>query len=155
MLRKLFCFLLCVSLSLPAVAADLSITAASVVPSSGAATIDVTSGATITAGKLCYINSTDGKAYLADANGTAATKVLRGIALNAASAGQPVRLQTAGTITIGATVTVGEIYVLSATAGGICPEADLATGHTVSIVGVATTTTAIFLNIFNSGAEVP
>ena len=136
--------------------ADLSITATNVAPSSGSVTIDVTSGTTITAGKACYVLDSDGKAYLADTNsGTAAARALRGIALNGASAGQPVRLQTAGQITIGATVGVGTVYVLSATAGGIAPVTDLASGHYTSIVGVGLTSAVIGLNIYNSGVAVP
>lgn len=136
--------------------ADLSITATSVAPGSGSVTIDVTSGATITAGKACYVSSSDGKAYLADTNSaTAEVRSLRGVALNAASSGQPVRLQTSGQIAIGATVTVGTIYVLSATAGGIAPVTDLASGHYTSIVGVGLTSSVIGLNIYNSGVAVP
>ena len=63
------------------------------------------------------------------------------IALCGASAGQPVVVATSDTggITIGGTTTVGTIYCVSATAGGICPWADLASTNYVTILGVGQT----------------
>ncbi len=69
-----------------------------------------------------------------------------GVALNAASAGQPVTFQQYGNITIGATVATGTAYYVSATAGGICPEADLTTGDFPHFLGFATSTTVIALD---------
>lgn len=137
--------------------ADLSITAAQVLPGTGAKYFDGTAGATITAGDLCYYDTSAGTVKLADANDSATTATVAGIALNGASAGQPVKLQTAGTITIGAgaSITAGEIYVASATAGGICPEGDLAAGHYVSMIGVGDASDGIVMEINNSGVEVP
>lgn len=129
--------------------ADISVTPASVVPVE-AIYVDGTAGETITAGMTCYL-STDSKYYKADNNDTAAKAVVKGIALNGASLNQPIRIQTGGTITIGATVAVGTIYVQSTTAGGIAPSADLATGNYVTILGVATTAAILKLGINVSG----
>lgn len=139
----------------PLSAADLTITAGSVTTTSTQLR-DVTAGATITAGQVVYLDaSASDVAKLADNDASATTNVVAGIALHGASSGQPLRIITGGTITIGATVAVGTIYVLSSTAGAICPAADLASGDYTSIIGVATSTTVITLSIKNSGVQVP
>lgn len=75
----------------------------------------------------------------------------RGIALHGASSGQPLRVQTGGSITIGATVAVGALYVVSLTAGAIAVYGDLGSGDYVTIIGVGASSTVISLNIFRSG----
>lgn len=140
----------------PCLALDLSITAANVVPATGYRYTDGTAGETVTAGQTLYLKDSDSKYYLADSDsGTAAVRALAGIALNGASAGQPLRVFLGGNITIGATVTVGKIYVLSDTAGGIMPVDDLETGDYVTIVGIGTTAAIITATFTNSGAAVP
>ena len=136
--------------------ADLSITAANVVPGTNA-TIDRSylAGATITAGQAVYFDTTTSKWKLADANLSQAAAVLGGIALNGASDGQPIAVQTRGQITIGATVAVGTVYVLSATAGGIAPVADATTGWYASTLGIAITTAIIDINIQVSNVAKP
>lgn len=134
---------------------DISVTATSVEPVAGYAFVDRIAGEAIAAGKACYQNSVDQKAYLADADDTAAKAIVEGIALNGAAANQPVRIQTGGDLDIGATLTVGEIYVLSGSAGGVAPEGDLANPDRVSIIGVATAADNLKLKIFNSGAVIP
>ena len=52
-------------------------------------------------------------------------------------------MQTGGKITIGATVVPGTMYGISATAGGICPMADLTTGNYVTPLGLAISTTVL------------
>lgn len=136
-------------------ATDLSITAGSVVPVAGYGYTDLVAGATITAGQVVYQDSADLKAKLADCDGAAALGVVVGIALNNASSNQPVRVMTSGDLNIGATLTVGEIYVLSGTAGGVAPEGDLANPDKVSLIGVATSASNLKLDIFNSGATIP
>lgn len=139
--------------------ATLTVTASQVQPGSGAPVETATAGATITAGQVLYKDSTDSnKMKLADANGTQAVATVAGIALNGAASGQPVRYQKSGSITIGAgaSMTVGEIYVLSATAGGIAPEADITTQNDyVVTLGVATSASVLKLAIQNSGARIP
>jgi hypothetical protein len=135
--------------------ADLTITATSVVAGADAEKITGTAGASITAGQACYLDPTDDRFKLGDANGSGANiKTVRGTALHAAASGQPITLQRSGKIAIGATVTVGTIYVLSATPGGIAPSADLSSGHTVSIIGVGVSATEIQMQIMNSGVAV-
>jgi hypothetical protein len=130
---------------------DLVVTAASVLPGAGAQFEDSLAGATITAGQVCY-RDTDGTYKLADADGgSTLIRTPRGIALNGASAGQPLRIQTKGEITIGATVVANTQYYLSNTAGGICPLADVGTGEYMSTVCIAKSTTLTIINFASTG----
>ena len=131
--------------------ADLSITAANVVPGSDAVRESGTAGATITAGQLVYLDTSDMKFKLADSNGASALRVPNGIALNGASNGQPLSIQKGGDITIGATLTAGVAYYLSDTPGGICPVADLGSGEYPCIVGIAKSASVLSVNIQPSG----
>ena len=127
--------------------ADLAITAASVLPTGNTA-IDRsgTAGEAISAGQVVYRDTTTRQWMLAQNNGTG-TRVPGGIALNSAGAGQPLAVQTAGSITIGAALTVGDAYYLSANAGGICLRADLVAGDDVALIGIASSATVLALNI--------
>ena len=130
--------------------ADLTITAASVVPSDGYVATTGVAGETITRGQTLYLKAADTRYWKADANASSATAAVAGISLSDAAAGQACLVMTGGSITIGATITAGLIYVNSATAGGIAPSADLVTGWRTSILGVATSTTVLALKINNS-----
>lgn len=135
--------------------ADLTITAASVLPGAGARSEHGRAGATVTAGQVVY-RDTDGTYKLADCNGASATiRTPRGIALNGASAGQDLEVQTQGQITIGSTVTGGVEYYLSGTPGGIRPVADNTTGDYPSTIGIAVSSTVLLLNIAYSGFVLP
>lgn len=128
-----------------AFAADLSITATSVVPSANAIIRNAVAGAVITAGKMVYKSSTDNKLYLADGDSASAgTRDCVGIAVTTAGIGAPCYFVIEDpALVIGATVTNGTIYVLSATAGGIAPAADLTTGWYATIVAVGTSSTTV------------
>jgi len=105
-------------------------------------------GATITQGQTLYKDTSDaGKLKLADAD-FQATAVLAGIALHGAVADQPIEYAMGGLLDLGTTVVaVGTYYTASATAGGICPVADLASGDYCSGVGWGVTTTRIEIRI--------
>lgn len=131
---------------------DLVITAASVLPGSGARIVEGTAGAALTAGQALYLDSATNTYKLADTDSaTAAVRSAVGIALHAAASGQPIAVQTGGSITIGATLTAGDAYWLSGTAGGICPVADVAAGDYPEIIGIATSTTVMKLAFLESG----
>jgi hypothetical protein len=133
--------------------ADLSITAANVVAGSGAKKVTGTAGATITAGQVVYFDSTTSTYKLADTDSaTAAVRSPAGLALNGASANQPVAVLTSGPVTIGATVAVGDVYYLSGTAGGLAPFADVAAGDYPCIIGICTSTTVLNVKIQEAGA---
>lgn len=139
--------------------ADISVTAGNVVTVSdpeNTITREYNAGATITAGQALYFDTATNKWKLADCDsGTAAVRDLKGIALNGASDGQPLAVQTAGLINLGATLAVGTIYTLSATAGGIAPAADLSTGEYTVILGVALTAANLRMRIYNSATVWP
>jgi hypothetical protein len=127
--------------------ADLTVTAASVVAGANATKESGIAGETITAGQPVYKSTTTFKYMKADNNSaTEAARSVRGIALNGASDGQPLVIQTKGDLTIGATMTAGIAYYLSDTAGGICPVADIGTGEYVSLIGVSKSTTVLAVN---------
>jgi hypothetical protein len=135
--------------------ADLSITAADVVAADGAVSSrEYIAGATIAAGDLVYIDTAnDNVLKLAQADGTALEATVLGIAMCGASTGQPCIVAVSGNLDIGASLTVGQVYILSTAAGKICPVSDLASSSFCSIIGVGTASDNLYMNVFNSGAE--
>lgn len=131
--------------------AALSITAANVAWISGTKNSAYNAGAAITAGQAVYLDSSTSTWKLADADASALTADCAGIALCTGVVGQPLVVQTDGTLTIGATMVLGEPYFLSDTAGAIIPKGDLASPLRTTIIGVATSTTVLTLRLFTSG----
>ncbi len=108
-------------------------------------------GATLVAGTPVYLDATTNRLMGADANASLETADVKGIALHAASLGQPLKVQTAGDITIGTTVVLATIYILGA-AGQLAPAVDLASGWYTTVIGVAISATQLRLGIFASRA---
>jgi len=136
--------------------ADLAITAANVVSSTGAQTSDGTAGGTLTQGDTVYQDAADSNKWKrADANASLATSTGIGIALNAAENGQPVRIQTLGDINVGATLAVGTVYVISATAGKIAPTTDLVSGWFTFVIGIGKTASIMTMVMKTAGVAVP
>lgn len=132
--------------------ADLSITAANVLAVTGAKKVNGIAGATIAQGKTLYLDAADSKYKLADCDSaTVAARSTVAIALNAASDGQPLTVLTGGPVTIGATLTPGTAYYQSPNPGGICPLADVLTGDTVTLIGIAISATVLQVDIQESG----
>ncbi len=134
--------------------ADVSITATSVAPGTDTQYMDGFLGASVTAGQVVYLDTATNTFKLADANASSTTANAAGIAMNGGASGQPVKVAVAGTITAGGTLTTGSVYVLSATAGGIAPVADLASGHYPVIVGIATSAALLKLSMFKGGVAI-
>ena len=135
--------------------ADVSITATEVQPGTGAILKHGIAGAAITPGQPLYRSG--GKLLPADADVELSAAVV-GISVNGASAdGQPITYQDDGVITLGATaaMVVGTTYVVSTTAGGIAPQADLAAGDYVTVLGAARTAGTLKLAISVTGVTVP
>lgn len=122
--------------------ADLTITAANVV--SYGTTSTGTAGATITAGQVVRLNSSLQLVLASD--DSAANAAVAGIALHGASSGQPLTYHVRGSINLGATLSVGKLYVLS-TSGAICPIDDIAGGEYITYLGGATTTALLSAQI--------
>lgn len=132
--------------------ADLTVTAANVLPSANAVAQRGTAGEAITRGQGLYRNANDGKLYKAVATNLVAAEFV-GIALQDAGANQPILYCAEDSdFTPGATLVTGTAYVVSATAGGLAPIADLVTGNIVSVVMLAKSTTKAVLRRINSGA---
>jgi hypothetical protein len=73
--------------------------------------------------------------------------------LNGGAINQPIAILKSGSITIGATITAGVGYYLSDTPGGICPVADIGSGEYSVLIGMATSTTALNVDIQPSGVS--
>lgn len=112
-----------------------------------------TAGETITAGQTLYLDAATNTYKLADVNASG-KDVIAGISLHGASSGQPIKFQAGGTINLGVTLTVGLIYVGSATPGGIAPSADGITGWKTCVLGIATTTANLKMGILAGGTAI-
>lgn len=134
--------------------ANLSQTAANVALAGSGVQVEIVQvGESVTQGQPGYQNVNDSKFYQADANASATTAKAVCIFLTPASTdGYAVIVRGGGrTINLGATLTVGETYVVSATKGAICPIADLTTGDYPCIIGTAISTSAIITSFYFSG----
>lgn len=135
--------------------ADISITAANVLKSSTGIPALGIAGATITAGQAVYIDTSDSnKIKLADADGTAPANTFAGIALNSATAGQPISYCTSDTggFTIGATLAIGDTIWLSPNPGGLTRTfADFGSTDKITVVGSMVTTTTMNLTTIVGG----
>jgi len=134
--------------------ADLTQTAANVKIGAGAVVEAVTCGETVTQGQPAYKKSADNEHYKADASTEAEAEAV-GIFVTPNVDGQPALIQKSGQIDLGATLVVGEVYVVSATAGGIAPESDLGSGHFPTVLGIAISTSLLQLNIQAGGVAKP
>ena len=132
--------------------ADLSITTGNVelLPSGNRSIRPVQFGETVAIGEVVY-SHTDGKFYRTDNNDTAAKSIAAGITLLGGATNGWGIIVTEGSMDLGATLTVGEIYVVSSNLGKICPESDISSGKYVTVLGVATATDAFLVTIIPSG----
>lgn len=131
---------------------DVTVTAANVLPSTAArhGSGTMAAGNTAARGRAGFKGS-DGLLYLTDANNTALDE-LDFIFINDAGPGQKADyVEKDPDFNPGFTVTVGTIYVASATPGGIAPVADLVTGWRSLYVGSGKTSSTINLNPTEGG----
>lgn len=135
--------------------ADLVITASGVLAGINAQFLQGIAGETIVAGQPVYLDPEVNQLMLSGSAAGITKARAKGISLHGASLGQPLRIQTAGNITIGATILVGTTYVVSPTAGKIGPVADLISTDAVTILGVGGPTNTIKLDIQASNSVIP
>lgn len=136
--------------------ADITVTAADVgLADTGVVTQTVQVAVAVTQGQVGYLDTTESKYRLADADLSSAAASAAGIFLTPAAIDGYAVIAMSGPVDVGATLTVGETYVASGTAGGIAPIADLATGDYVTLLGIATAAGKLQLDISASGAQVP
>lgn len=133
-----------------------------VIPSDFNNLLQVESNDTITAGQVVYRDATNGKkATRGDADALASAAIV-GIACNDAGVGEPVGIALTGnSVTFASAIlTVALPYFVSPddpasfAAGGICVLADVLSGDYPTLVGFATSTTVLKLNIVAPGAVV-
>ena len=132
--------------------ADYSVTSANVEVRSGATVSSGTAGEALTPGEALYLKASDGKLYKAD-NAASASAECVGIAVTEAAASNICYYVSAGPMDIGAATAVGDTIIVSATAGGLGVETELAAddyytviGHTIDASG------GVYVNIYASGA---
>lgn len=128
--------------------ADLVLTGIEVASSRSRGTT-VQAGESIDAGELVYLNSSTSKYNLADAS-AASTASVAGIAVTSASTDGYFLYVANEDIDLGAILTAGTFYYLSATPGKIAPFADLVSSNVVSQIGYATTTSNLKVAISNT-----
>jgi predicted RecA/RadA family phage recombinase len=113
-------------------------------------------GATIAAGNVVYLDSTDSTYKLADANLSLAAAAATAIALTPGVSGGFGAIVTSGSVVlVGTTMAVTETYLVGPTAGEIIPVGDLASGSYQTRLGTATTATLLALSISASGIQKP
>lgn len=118
--------------------ADITQTAANVtITTTGAVDDDmVTAGATITPGDFVYSDSSDSYKYKpADADASEAAATVVGMATTDAVDGGKLHIVKSGIVNVGGTTADATAYVLSETAGGIKPAADLNSNEWITHLG--------------------
>ena len=124
--------------------------------STATGTPNLTAAEAIGEGDACY-KDTDGTYKKAESGDTDVKAVVVVIALTAAAAATDtfVGLRTGGKLKdSGTPFTAGTAYYLSATAGGICPFADLVSTDYVSLIGIASSTSVLDFTPNNSGVQI-
>ncbi len=105
----------------------------------------------ITAGEL-VTQASDSTISLADSS--VAGDTVLGVALTSATGtGEYIVVATGGQYIVGDTLVAGQIYCLGPTPGKISLFSDLATSDYVRYIGYATSTTALRLQINNTGVQ--
>lgn len=130
--------------------ADLSQTAANVKLDQGTVAT-YTAGEALTQGQPIY--QSNGKWYRCDADVEASAECRALVLTPAAADGDLFVAATPGSyVDLGATLVVGECYVVSVNAGGIAPITDLGSGDYVTILGVCSSTSQFYFWPLISGA---
>jgi len=135
--------------------ANVTITSASVVPSSDAVYGTGTAGESIAVGDMVYLDSGTTKLKLAASDDdivTDATMVAVGMSMNDASLDQPVNyLIEDPALAMGSALTSGTVYMVSFTGGKVAPVADLGVAEYLTVVGVSNSATELNLKIVPGG----
>ena len=135
--------------------ADFTIVAANVVPGTGAILNMGFAGEALTPAQPVALDPTTNKYVKADCD--SATVALRrpaGICVVGANNNGPLVFQSAGEINLGTTLTPGQPVYVSATAGGIMPQADLTAGKTVQLLGLAKTAAILSMDLNSLGITI-
>lgn len=128
---------------------DLVITAADVARVDGSVQTK-NAGVAIVAGDSVFVDS-NGVLQLSINDDTAIEAASSGVALNDGAVGQPVTYQVSGNLDVGATLVIGETYVVGAALGGLAPVADIASSEFATVVGIATAADNLKMGLLPSG----
>lgn len=130
--------------------ADLSISSIKLV--SGSPTVSLPYGGTVSAGDPVY--QTTDRDYEQAGASTATLANAAGIALiDGVADGQAVIAGNGCVIDVGAILTKGTTYVVSATTGAIAPQADLTSGDFITSLGIAISTSQLSIKIHATGVD--
>jgi hypothetical protein len=137
--------------------ADLTITGANVgVASSVTKVVVIEAAEAITRGQAVYRDGTNSNKATKAVNTASASSSVYGIAISESAAdGDFIAIVTSGTIITGATMTKGQLYYLSSTAGALMPYADLTTDDYINGVYRASSTTQAVLLFEEKGIQAP
>lgn len=136
--------------------ADLTITVGNMVPASDAQyETAYLAGGTLTRGMSVYLDTSTNtwKAADCDLSAAGAGSGGIGICMSDCVATQPCVVQIGGSLAFGAILTKGTQYVVSATAGGICPQADITTNGRITVLGIASTTSNLVMRRWATGIQ--
>ena len=135
--------------------ADFAPTPANVVASTNALVATGIAAAAIVAGDLLAALA-NGTITQSDANGIGTLSIVVGVALHAASTGQPIRYVTQDpSFTPGFTSTIGVTVIASGTVGKMCPDADKTSSWFVTEIGHFISTTQMKLILVPVGVAIP
>jgi hypothetical protein len=132
--------------------AELTITPENVRLGANTKTIKGESGGTLTPMMPVYLHA-DGD-YRAAANTSALLADCKGLIIGYGDDGETIEIAQSGLVTVGATLTVNTLYVIGSS-GKIMPYGDLTTGDFGTVLGWATTTAVLNLQIQASGVATP
>jgi hypothetical protein len=132
--------------------ANLSQTAGNVKLKSNGPYGSAVAGESLTQGQPIYLSSS--QAFRCDNNDGANKAACVGIVLTPATVGQTFLYALPGSsVDLGATLTIAETYIVSATVGAIAPIADLASTNYLTILGVARDASTLFFSPVVSGVQ--
>jgi hypothetical protein len=132
--------------------ADLVFVESDILASPAAQRVEGISGGIPVAGDVVFLSPDDNQWRRAANNSTTpGAKVPGGIALNGASAGQPIDVFVNGDLTVSSVMVPGDAYYLSANPGKICPRADIVTGMDVCFIGIARTASILVVDFMIPG----
>jgi len=133
--------------------ADISQTAANVKLISGPYG-EGTAGESLTQGQPIYLDGSTG--YRCDANDTAAKAECKGLVLTPAStSGKFLYAKPGAVVDLGATLTVTQLYIVSANVGAIAPYSDLATASYLTVLGGGKTAAQLLFDPYVLGVQKP
>ncbi len=113
----------------------------------------VVAGEAISEGQLVYLDTVSGKYKLALATAEASANVV-GVSVTSAATDGYFLMQSSRNYFAGTTLVAGDPIYLSATAGAICPHADLASTNYVTLLGHAISTSEIEISIDVTGIAI-